>query len=523
MKQIVLVLAVLAAACGGGAGVLAATRHPFEREGWPVPANGVDVRVLAGLRQKGMEPANPCSDAVFCRRVHLDVIGTLPEPKAVRAFLQDASPNKRLLLIDDLLGREEFADYWTLKWCDLLRVKAEFPINLWPNAVQAYHRWIREAVRKSMPYDHFARALLTSSGSNFRVPPVNFYRATQNREPAGLAEAVALTLMGARIAGWPDERRHGMETLFSRVAFKGTDEWKEQIVLCDPAQTAAFDAVFPDGSTGSVAAGADPRVVFADWLITPENPWFTRNIANRVWAWLLGRGIIHEPDDIRPDNPPVNPALLTYLEQELVRARYDVKHLFRLILSSRTYQQSPIPRSPGAAAQTMFACYPVRRLDAEVLVDALDWLSGTTTGSYESRIPEPFTWIPEEQRTIALADGSITSTFLQMFGRPPRDTGLESERSNETTDAQRLFMLNSTDVYNRVTKSIRLRRAAIQAGGDRAKLIGSIYVTLLSRAPTAAEMAAVEAYWQDLGWNSTQAATDLAWALINSMEFLYRH
>ena len=520
MRRILLAMAVFTVVCGGFAS--AAVLSPFESEAWSTPTNGVDARVLAALKQKGIEPANPCSDEVFVRRVYLDVLGTLPEPSILPGFLKDDRPGKRALLIDGLLDRKEYADYWTLKWCDLLRVKAEFPINLWPNAVQAYHRWIRNAVKRNQPYDQFARELLTSSGSNFRVPPVNFYRAVQSSEPSSLAEAVALTLMGARVASWPADRRDGMTNFFSRVAFKGTDEWKEQIVHSDPAKRDPFETMLPDGTIAQVKAGSDPRVAFADWLITPENPWFTRNIVNRVWAWLLGRGIIHEPDDIRPGNPPVNPELLDYLQRELVSSRYDIKHIFRLILNSRTYQQSAIARGDRSVSETLFACYPVRRLDAEVLVDALDWFGGTGQ-SYESRIPEPFTWIPEEQRTIALADGSITSTFLMMFGRPPRDTGLESERSTDSTDAQRLFMLNSTDVYNRISRSIRLRRITMAAGGDRAKLIQGVYMTLLSRGPTPDELSKAEGYWQTSGLGSSQAATDLAWALINSMEFLYRH
>ena len=506
---------------GGQAADSQAVR-PFESDTWSVPANGVDTRVLAVLQQRGIEPAHPCSDEVFIRRVHLDVIGTLPEPSDVREFLQDGRPDKRARLIDALLEREEFADYWALKRGDLLRVKAEFPINLWPNAVQAYHRWIRDAVKQNRPYDQFVRELLTSSGSNFRVAPVNFYRAVQSREPAALAEVVALTFMGARVASWPEERRAGMAAFFSRVAYKSTDEWKEEIVYSDLKATDTLEAMFPDGTTVKIPPGQDPRVIFADWLIRPDNAWFTRNIVNRVWAWLLGRGIVHEPDDIRPDNPPVNPELLTYLEEELVATKYDLKHVYRLILNSRTYQQSSIPRSDHPEAETMFACYPVRRLDAEVLIDALDWVGGTGE-TYSSPIPEPFTWVPEEQRTIALSDGSITSTFLEMFGRPPRDTGMESERNNQPTDAQRLYLLNASEVYNRIANSIRLRRVAIAAHGDRAELIRDIYMTLLSRDPTPAEQTAAEAYWQTSGLGPDNAATDLAWALINSMEFLYRH
>ena len=520
MRRFLSLVVLLAVAHSGYSGD--APQEPFENATWSIPVNGVDVHVQALLKKKEIEPAFPCSDEVFVRRVYLDVIGTLPEPSSVSDFLIDDHPDKRARLIDDLLEREEYTDYWTLKWCDLLRVKAEFPINLWPNAVQAYHRWIHEAVKKNRPYDWFARELLTSSGSNFRDPPVNFYRAVQSREPPGLAEAAALTLMGTRIAGWPEDRRRNMAAFFSRVAFKGTDEWKEQIVHCDPSKRDAFDAVLPDGTSVHVPEGKDPRVVFADWLISDRNPWFKRNIANRTWAWLMGRGIIHQPDDIRPDNPPVNQALLSFLEKELVTARYDLKHILRLILNSRTYQQSSIAQGDQSQAETLFACYPVRRLDAEVLVDALDWFGGTRQ-RYESRIPEPFTWIPEEQRSIELADGSITSTFLMMFGRPARDTGLESERSSTATDAQRLFMLNSTDVYRRIAGSIRLRRISLAAGGDKPELIKGVYMTLLSRKPTSAELKRAETYWQQPGVKSNQAEVDLAWALINSMEFLYRH
>ncbi|MBD3291947.1 MAG: DUF1553 domain-containing protein [Armatimonadia bacterium] len=519
MRSVMLALTVIVTLCAVADAQAASL---FEADAWSVPESGVDARVFAALEREGIAPANSCSDAVFLRRAYVDLIGTVPRPDETRVFLQDDSPDRRAALIDELLQREEFADYWALKWADLLRVKAEFPVNLWPNGVQCYHRWLRDAVKQNMPFDDFSRELLTSSGSNFRCAPVNFYRATQNREAVGLAEVVALTFMGSRIASWPEEQRDGMAQFFSRVAFKPTDEWKEEIVLNDPAPTEPLQATFPDGTTVTIEAGEDPRVVFADWLISEDNPWFARNIANRVWSWLMGRGIIHEPDDIRPDNPPVNPELLSYLEQELIASDWDLRHLFRLIANSRTYQQSPIARSDDPDAERMFACYPVRRLDAEVLIDALNWIGGTGE-TYQSPIPEPFTWIPEEKRAIALADGSITSTFLQMFGRPPRDTGFESERSTNVTDAQRLFMLNSSDIYHRIHDSIILRRIAIEAGGDREALIHGIYVALLSREPTVDEIADAEAYWTDSGQNANQAATDLAWALVNSMEFMYRH
>lgn len=518
MRQPILPASILLALLMSTA-ALAQAVAPFEVQDWSMPASELDGLVLSALREEAIEPAYPCSDEVFLRRAYLDVIGTLPEPDRVRRFLQEASPDKRARLIDELIQRDEFADYWSLKWGDLLRIKAEFPVNLWPNAVQAYHHWVREAIRENRPYDQFARELLTSNGSNFRVPPVNFMRAVQGREPLALAEAVALTFMGTRLATWDEARRADMAAFFSRVAYKKTGEWKEEIVTVSLDANTPLDVVFPDGTKTTIAPGDDPRVAFADWLTDPDNPWFARNIVNRIWSWLMGRGIIHEPDDIRPDNPPSNPRLLAYLERELVASGFNLQHIYRLILNSRTYQQSSIRRSENPRAVALFAYYPVRRLGAEVLVDALNWIGGTGE-SYVSPIPEPFTFVPESQRTIALSDGSITSPFLEMFGRPARDTGLESERNLQPSDAQMLYLLNSSDVQRRVARSPRLRAIARNAEGNRAELIRETYLLLLSRYPTAGEQAIAEEYWER---GSGTAATDLAWSLINSAEFLYRH
>jgi hypothetical protein len=280
-------------------------------------------------------------------------------------------------------------------------------------------------------------------------------------------------------------------------------------------------AMLPDGTRVKLTTDRDPREVFADWLIDSKNPRFTRNIVNRVWSWLLGRGIINEPDDIRPDNPPSNPELLAFLEQELVSSHYDLKHLYRLILNSKTYELSSIPRTNGPEAETNFACYPLRRLDAEVLIDAICQITGTTE-KYSSSIPEPFTFIPEGQRSIALPDGSITSPFLEMFGRSPRDTGLESERNNRTMADQRLHLLNSSHIQRKLEQSQKLQ-ALIQSKSTPREIITGLYLTILSRFPTDDELKTVETYFQSGAVKDREAATDLAWALINSDEFLYRH
>ncbi len=520
MRELLLVAVGIMVALSGATAQLL-SESPFE-SGPFVAANPVDTHVLAGLKAKGLQPAKRCSDQVFVRRIYLDMIGTLPTPLEARDFIADSSPDKRAALIEALFARDEFADYWALKWGDILRVKAEFPINLWPNAVQAYHRWIRDAVRDNKPYDEFARELLTSSGSNFRVPAVNFYRAAPDKQPATIASAVALSLMGTRLENWPEQQQADLAAFFSRIAFKSTKEWKEEIVSLDPSVTEPLEVVFPDGTRARLEAGDDPREAFANWLISPDNDWFARSISNRVWSWFFGRGIIHEPDDIRSDNPPVNPALLAYLEDELVRSGYDLRHLYRLILNSATYQQSPVPEGDIEEATRLFGCYPIRRLEAEVLIDAFCWIGGDEQG-YSSQVPEPFTFIPESHRAITLADGSITGSFLEMFGRPPRDSGFESERNNNPTDAQQLYLLNSTDIRQKIERSPLLRRLAALTGGKRPQLVAAIYLAILSRYPTPAELRAATQYFETPDLQPKQAADDLAWALVNTKEFLYRH
>ena len=310
----------------------------------------------------------------------------------------------------------------------------------------------------------------------------------------------------------------------------------------------------------------DPRDVFADWLLAPKNPWFARNISNRVWAWLLGRGIIHEPDDIRPDNPPSNPALLAYLEGELVAARYDLKHLYRLILNSQTYQLSSMPRFQTPEAVANFASYPLRRLDAEVLIDAINKITGATD-LYTSAIPEPFTYIPEDQPAIALPDGSITSPFLALFGRSARATGMVGERDNKTLPAQWLHLLNSSHIQRKMEQSTTLK-AILDPSRKQAAIIEDLYLTILSRFPTPEEVKTIGTYGlvqpakpvpankpaavnQPAAPNQPAAANkpvaapppnnmakpppppivvkrredwlDLAWSLLNSTEFIYRH
>jgi hypothetical protein len=387
--------------------------------------------------------------------------------------------------------------------------------------VATYHGWIRSALRGNCPYDVFVRKLLTSSGSNFRVPEVNFWRAVQSRDPKALAQAVALTWMGARAERWPAADWDGLAGFFSRVGYKHTGEWKEEIVYFDRSAAPPQGARFPGGKPARLASGEDPREAFAAWLTARGNPWFAQAIVNRIWSWLLGRGIVHEPDDIRPDNPPANPELLAWLAEELERAAFDLNHIYRLILNSQVYQLSCVPASSHPEAAAQFAFYPVRRLDAEVLIDAICQVTGATE-EYFSAVPEPFTFMPEGQRAVTLPDASLSSAFLELFGRPPRDTGLESERNNRITAEQRLHLLNSTHIQSKIQQSAKLR-AVVQAGPRPRDPLDRLYLTILSRYPTDEELKTVAARLQSVSGNRWPAVVDLAWALITSAEFCYRH
>jgi len=483
----------------------------------------IDHLVSGRLKELDIPPSVRCTDEVFLRRVYLDMAGTLPTRKEARRFLDSNRANKRSALIEKLFDRPEFADYWSLKWCDLLRVKAEFPSKLWPNAVQAYHRWVRTALYNNMPYDEFARELLTSNGSNFRVAPVNFYRAMPKREPEEIARVVALTFMGMRTENWEREQLLDMAAFFGNVGYKGTAEWKEEIVFHDPTlqflhpeTQEPVQARLPGGIAVELSPDEDPRQAFADWLVGSEV--FAHSMANRIWYWLLGRGIVHEPDDICAGNPPQNPALLDFLAHELVASGYDLRHIYRVILNSKTYQRSSIHNGGNLADEQNFSRYYVRRLDAEVLIDAINQITGTAE-SYSSEIPEPFTFIPQNQRSIKLSDGSITSPFLDLFGRPPRDTGYESERNNTPSAAQKLHLLNSTHIQ----KKIMTNKWLLWLKQPPEKAVEGMYLSILSRYPTNGEVDVALAYSKESGLNRWEASVDVVWALINTKEFIFKH
>ena len=502
--------------------------------------NRIDELVLARLQRLQIPPSPLCGDSEFVRRVYLDTTGLLPSADEARAFLDDPDPDKRAKLIDKLLSSDNFADYWSLRWGDLLRIKSEYPVLLWPKAVAVYYNWLHESIAANKPYDVFVRELLTSTGSDFRCGPANFMRGVPKKDPQTIGETAAVVFMGARLGcarchahpqeDWNLDTNLAMAAFFGKVGYKGTTEWKEEIVfvnpkaaLRDPRTRQIVKPQWLGGEPLDIAPDEDPRVRFANWLITPDNPWFSASIVNRIWFWLNGRGIIHEPDDIRPTNPPSNPELLAYLCQELASSHYDLKHIYRLILNSRTYQLASAATDENKFDTDNFSHYTLRRLGAEQLLDAICQVTGTAE-SYSSPIPEPYTRMPAGFRAIQLPDGCIESATLELLGRPSRDTPFERERTMDLTSQQVLFMINSDHLESKIVNSPRLKGMLASTRPD-SDLVDELYLSTVCRRPAAAERQKVAEY---LAKNKdpkvrTLAYQDLLWALLNGKEFLFDH
>lgn len=486
-----------------------------------VVANKIDEIVLRNLKLRGLKPAKLSSDAVFLRRVYIDATGTVPDEQKARAFLADKAGDKRGKLIESLLNSEAYALRMTQRFGDMLKIKAEFPINLWPNAAQAYSRFILDSFRKNIPYDVTVRKILTSEGSNFRAGEVNFFRAMQAKNPQSVAASATLAFMGIRYEKLSEVAKGNMAAFFERIAYKSTKEWKEEIVFNDPSKRAPFVGFYPDGNPVTLSPSEDPRGAFANWLTKKGNPYFSRAIANRMWYWLFGQPIVSPVDEMFASNPPANGELLDYLAGYLEASNFDLKKLASLILNSRIYQQSPIPQCRPEDAKKYFAVYPTRRIDAEALIDIICKLTSTAE-VYESTTPEPYTKFPAGESAVALPDGSITTSFLELFGRPSRDTGLDSERVNAPSASQKLHMINSFHIRTKLENGSSMQ-ALYRRGG--LKFLEGAYLTIYSRYPTSSECGRFQLLWEkrakrDKHWNHY---IDTAWALLNSEEFVNNH
>jgi hypothetical protein len=490
-----------------------------------VPENNfIDRLVFRELRKLNVLPSELADDAEYLRRVYLDVIGTLPTPDEARRFLADKRPDRRARLVEELLHRPEFADFWTLQWADLLRVDRA---ALGPKQAYAYYKWIHDSIADNKPFDEFARAFVTAEGPVRETAAANFYKVVN--KPGQAASTLSQVFLGVRIAcaechhhpfdRWSQDDYYGMTAFFNGIGIKKTGK-VEALVVNGLAQarnprTGADIRAHPLGEKmpAKIEPG-DRRPELAEWLTRPRNPWFARNLANRVWAHFLGRGLVEPVDDVRSTNPPSNPELLDALAEYFVANKYDLHSLIRLITASRVYQLSSKPNATNERDEQTYSRARFKRVGAEVLLDMVC----RTTG-----VPERFAGAPPRTRAIQLWDSKVRHYFLKTFGRPERVSACECERNHEPSVAQVLHLLNSPEIHAKLSHEGGYVAKLVKRQPADGALIEELYLTFFSRLPEKKERQAALAYLREHKEKRREAVEDLAWSMINSLEFIFNH
>ncbi len=488
--------------------------------------NFIDELVLAKLASLNIPPSPPAGDAEFLRRAFIDTIGVLPAPDEVRAFLADASPDKRDPLVESLLNRPEFVDYWAYKWSDLLLVNSE---RLRPPAMWAYYSWIRNQVEANTPWDEFVRQIVTAKGSTLENGAANFYLL--HPDTPELTETTTVAFLGMSIncarchnhplEKWTNHQYFAMANLYARVRLKAAPGDGNTVVFT----SAEGDLIQPltgkpqpptplDGEPLAMDSPGDRREHLARWLTSPENPYFSRAITNRVWANFFGVGLVEMVDDMRLTNPASNEQLLGAAAKFLVDNRFDLKALMRAILQSKTYQRSSVPVAENKADTRFYSRYYPRRLMAEVMLDAMSQVTGAPTqfGDY------PRTW-----RALQLPDSSVNSYFLKTFGRPERVVTCECERTAEPTMVQVLHISNGNSLNEKLQASGNRLQQLLTAGASDEQFIDEVYLAALSRPASDAEKSRLLAVFAETGADKRQVLEDLYWSVLSSKEFLFNH
>jgi hypothetical protein len=489
--------------------------------------NFIDRFVQAKWKALNLTPSPVADDATFLRRAFLDAIGTLPTPEEVREFLADPAPDKRAAWIDKILARGEYADFWAIKWGDLLRNQRKNQRDQ-QRGTYAFRAWIRNALATNMPYDRFVRSIVAAQGTVDQHPPVIWYRTVRNLTHQ--TNDTAQLFLGTRITcaqchnhpyeKWTQGDYYGFQAFFARVGKKSGEIAQEPAIFVKPdgqvrhpVTGQVMDPRGLDGPVVKVGEDEDPRQELVNWMAGPENPFFARALANRMWGHFMGRGLVEPIDDMRVTNPPSNPELLDTLAQDFVAHTFDVKHLIRTIMNSTAYQLSSEP-GPGNAhdRQNYARAYP-RRLLAEVMLDAICQVTGTTQDINE---------LPRGTRMIQLPDESINSYFLDIFGRPMRETACECERPREANLAQALQLLNSNEIQSKVADPKGRVAGLIHAKELDSTISEELYLAAFGRPPRAPEREAILDYIAKRH-DRKQAFEDLLWAILNTKEFLFNH
>ena len=496
-----------------------------------LPRNSfIDDHVWRKLATLGITPSKPIDDAKFVRRVHLDIIGRIPRPAEVQTFLADDSPGKRERLVDELLERPEYADFWANKWVDLLRPN---PYRVGIKAVLNYDNWIRESFRQNKPYDQFVRELITAQGSTWRNGAVTMFR--DRRSPDELVTLVSQLFLGIRLEcakchhhpfeQWEQRDFYGLAAYFAEVGYKGGGlsppiSGDEEMIYAagkgEVRHPVTGELLSPTPLFGEAVewdAATDPREALAEWITSDENQFFSEVIVNRIWADLMGRGLVEPVDDLRATNPPTNEPLLKALAAEFRRQGYDLKSLLRIITNSHVYSLSSLANERNLADTKNYSRHLRQRLRAEVLLDAMSDITG---------VPYQFTAMPPRSRAVEIWTHRVDSLFLDTFGRPGRDQAPPCERTSETTVTQALHLMNSPALYEKVTSDAGTAAKLADSDKNDYQIIEKLYLLVYNRYPKDQELLMGLERFSQKRFSRRQMTEDLMWALLNTPEFLFK-
>ena len=488
--------------------------------------NYIDELVHDKLHKLRIYPSELCSDEVFLRRVYLDVAGAVPDAETTAKFLKDSNANKRELVIDQLLDRKEFTDMWVMKFAELLQIRTDDNNGVSYKSTLLYFNWIKDRIASNMPMDQIVRELLTAKGGTFVSPATNYYQI--ERDNLKITENVAQVFMGMRIQcaqchdhpfdQWTQDDYYSFASFFSQVGRKRGADPRESIIynrnsgeINHPIHKKPMPPKFLGGETPEIKKGTDRRKVLADWLASPDNPFFARNLANIVWSHFFGQGIIEPVDDVRISNPPSNPELLDKLASQFTEYNYDFKKLVRDVCNSRAYQLSTRTNPSNEDDLRNFARAQLRRMRAEVLLDVISQVTQTKN---------KFQGLPLGARALQIADGRFSNYFLTTFGRATRETVCSCEVVMEPNMSQALHLLNG-DVTNSRINQGKVVQTMLKDGKSPALIIDDLYLRCYSRLPRGDEKANLLASIDTE--NPTESLTDIFWALLNSKEFIFNH
>jgi len=494
--------------------------------------NYIDKAVNERLHRLRILPSGTCTDEEYVRRVFIDVVGLYPKPEEIKAFLADQRPDKRAQLVEGLLQRKEFTELWVMKWAELLQIRSG--INggnnqppFYKNAL-LYYNWLADRIGKNVPMDKIVVELLSASGGTVSNPPVNYYQTELDR--LKLSENVAQVFMGMRIQcaqchnhpfdRWTMNDYYGFNAFFAQIGRKQTDDPQDMVIFNSKnGETQHFltkqnvKPKFLGGEEPEIKPGEDRRKVLAEWLASPRNPYFARNIANIIWAHFLGVGVVDPVDDVRVSNPPSNPELLEALAQHLTDYNYDIRRLVRDITTSAAYQRSTHVNDSNAGDKLNFAHGSIRRVRAEVLLDAISQITET---------PNKFQGLPIGARAVQIADGAVSNYFLSTFGRAKRESVASSEVKTDPSLSQALHLMNGDAVNERIRRGKVVERL-IGEGKKDEEIITELFLKVFGRHPLPEEMKVTLKSLQAEPESRQAILEDIFWALMNSKEFYFNH